>query len=233
MSGSHLKLEGTGAFDAAVHCASVAAAERQQRIKKSYSTSNLASRSRPMAAAEPPLAPRPAADGSHVPSTPAGGAPAARRRLADDPEFRNRSRTFAVPSSRGPAAEGSAAEEAPRQRPRPTASSSLRNLITALRPQRTERDNSAPAAELPGRTISNDTGADQAPAPAQPAEPSSPRSRLGQSAPQLQRVTDEEDLSVPSRRTLSEVHHHTRDRLAMQLDGGSRWEALLVATLVR
>lgn len=41
MSGSHLKLEGMGAFDAAVHCASVAAAERQQKIKKSYSTGNL------------------------------------------------------------------------------------------------------------------------------------------------------------------------------------------------
>jgi hypothetical protein len=38
MSGSHLKLEGMGAFDAAVHCASVAAAERQQKVKKSYST---------------------------------------------------------------------------------------------------------------------------------------------------------------------------------------------------
>jgi hypothetical protein len=35
MSGSHLKLEGMGAFDAAVHCASVAAAERQQRLTKS------------------------------------------------------------------------------------------------------------------------------------------------------------------------------------------------------
>jgi len=43
MSGSHLKLEGMGAFDAAVHCASVAAAERQQKIKKSYSTGNLGS----------------------------------------------------------------------------------------------------------------------------------------------------------------------------------------------
>lgn len=41
MSGTHLKLEGMGAFDAAVHCASVAAAERQQKIKKSYSTGNL------------------------------------------------------------------------------------------------------------------------------------------------------------------------------------------------
>eukprot|EP00879_Flechtneria_rotunda_P004060 GHRR01004303.1.p1 GENE.GHRR01004303.1~~GHRR01004303.1.p1 ORF type:complete len:398 (+),score=163.15 GHRR01004303.1:1263-2456(+) len=43
MSGTHLKLEGMGAFDAAVHCASVAAAERQQKIKKSYSTGNLGS----------------------------------------------------------------------------------------------------------------------------------------------------------------------------------------------
>lgn len=43
MSGSHLKLEGMGAFDAAVHCASVAAADRQQKIKKSYSTGNLGS----------------------------------------------------------------------------------------------------------------------------------------------------------------------------------------------
>lgn len=33
MSGQHLKLEGIGAFDAAVHCASVAAAERQQKLK--------------------------------------------------------------------------------------------------------------------------------------------------------------------------------------------------------
>ncbi|GAX77690.1 hypothetical protein CEUSTIGMA_g5133.t1 [Chlamydomonas eustigma] len=33
MSGQHLKLEGIGAFDAAVHCASVAAAERQQKIR--------------------------------------------------------------------------------------------------------------------------------------------------------------------------------------------------------
>jgi hypothetical protein len=41
MSGQHLKLEGTGAFDAAVHCASVAAAERQHKVKKSYSTGNL------------------------------------------------------------------------------------------------------------------------------------------------------------------------------------------------
>lgn len=31
MSGHHLKLEGMGAFDAAVHCASVAAAERQHK----------------------------------------------------------------------------------------------------------------------------------------------------------------------------------------------------------
>lgn len=43
MSGTHLKLEGMGAFDAAVHCASVAAAERQQKVKKSYSTGNLGS----------------------------------------------------------------------------------------------------------------------------------------------------------------------------------------------
>lgn len=43
MSGSHLKLEGMGAFDAAVHCASVAAAERQQKLKKSYSTGHLGS----------------------------------------------------------------------------------------------------------------------------------------------------------------------------------------------
>ncbi|KAG1675966.1 hypothetical protein FOA52_014210 [Chlamydomonas sp. UWO 241] len=35
MSGRHLKLEGIGAFDAAVHCASVAAAERQQKIRSS------------------------------------------------------------------------------------------------------------------------------------------------------------------------------------------------------
>jgi hypothetical protein len=41
MSGQHLKLEGMGAFDAAVHCASVAAAERQHKVKKSYSTGNL------------------------------------------------------------------------------------------------------------------------------------------------------------------------------------------------
>lgn len=41
MSGQHLKLEGMGAFDAAVHCASVAAADRQQKVKKSYSTGNL------------------------------------------------------------------------------------------------------------------------------------------------------------------------------------------------
>ncbi|KXZ51012.1 hypothetical protein GPECTOR_14g253 [Gonium pectorale] len=33
LSGQHLKLEGIGAFDAAVHCASVAAAERQQKLK--------------------------------------------------------------------------------------------------------------------------------------------------------------------------------------------------------
>eukprot|EP00955_Chlamydomonas_euryale_P032031 335654-Chlamydomonas_euryale.AAC.1 len=31
LSGRHLKLEGVGAFDAAVHCASVAAAERQHK----------------------------------------------------------------------------------------------------------------------------------------------------------------------------------------------------------
>lgn len=35
MSGQHLKLEGVGAFDAAVHCASVAAAERAVRTKPS------------------------------------------------------------------------------------------------------------------------------------------------------------------------------------------------------
>lgn len=33
MSGQHLKLEGTGAFDAAVHCASVAAADRIHKLK--------------------------------------------------------------------------------------------------------------------------------------------------------------------------------------------------------
>ncbi|MEW5300094.1 MAG: hypothetical protein WDW36_003049 [Sanguina aurantia] len=33
MSGQHLKLEGTGAFDAAVHCASVAAADRVHKLK--------------------------------------------------------------------------------------------------------------------------------------------------------------------------------------------------------
>ncbi|KAL6759150.1 hypothetical protein V8C86DRAFT_1787232, partial [Haematococcus lacustris] len=33
MSGQHLKLEGMGAFDAAVHCASVAAAERQLKMR--------------------------------------------------------------------------------------------------------------------------------------------------------------------------------------------------------
>lgn len=38
MSGQHLKLEGIGAFDAAVHCASVAAAERQHKIKSQGST---------------------------------------------------------------------------------------------------------------------------------------------------------------------------------------------------
>jgi hypothetical protein len=55
MSGTHLKLEGMGAFDAAVHCASVAAAERQQKVKKSYSTGNLGS--------TPALANAQAADG--------------------------------------------------------------------------------------------------------------------------------------------------------------------------
>jgi hypothetical protein len=58
MSGTHLKLEGMGAFDAAVHCASVAAAERQQKIKKSYSTGNLGS--------TPALAGGAAADGQHM-----------------------------------------------------------------------------------------------------------------------------------------------------------------------
>ncbi|GBF99335.1 hypothetical protein Rsub_11747 [Raphidocelis subcapitata] len=42
MSGQHLKLEGIGAFDAAVHCASVAAADRQQKIKRSQSASDVA-----------------------------------------------------------------------------------------------------------------------------------------------------------------------------------------------
>lgn len=36
MSGHHLKLEGMGAFDAAVHCASVAAAERQHKAGQRY-----------------------------------------------------------------------------------------------------------------------------------------------------------------------------------------------------
>jgi hypothetical protein len=40
MSGQHLKLEGIGAFDAAVHCASVAAAERQHKIKSTGGGSN-------------------------------------------------------------------------------------------------------------------------------------------------------------------------------------------------
>jgi hypothetical protein len=57
MSGTHLKLEGMGAFDAAVHCASVAAAERQQKVKKSYSTGNLGS--------TPALAANSAADGQN------------------------------------------------------------------------------------------------------------------------------------------------------------------------
>lgn len=39
MSGQHLKLEGIGAFDAAVHCASVAAAERQHKSKSAGGSS--------------------------------------------------------------------------------------------------------------------------------------------------------------------------------------------------
>ncbi|KAI8471650.1 MAG: hypothetical protein J3K34DRAFT_227780 [Monoraphidium minutum] len=44
MSGQHLKLEGVGAFDAAVHCASVAAADRQQKVKRSQSAGDLSGR---------------------------------------------------------------------------------------------------------------------------------------------------------------------------------------------
>lgn len=41
LSGQHLKLEGIGAFDAAVHCASVAAAERHAKYKRHASASQL------------------------------------------------------------------------------------------------------------------------------------------------------------------------------------------------
>ena len=41
MSGQHLKLEGVGAFDAAVHCASVAAADRQQKLRRSQSAGDV------------------------------------------------------------------------------------------------------------------------------------------------------------------------------------------------
>uniref|UniRef100_A0A7S0RQR2 RING-CH-type domain-containing protein n=1 Tax=Chlamydomonas leiostraca TaxID=1034604 RepID=A0A7S0RQR2_9CHLO len=57
MSGQHLKLEGMGAFDAAVHCASVAAAERQHKIRSGGGASSGA----------------PSAAGS--PASSAGGAP--------------------------------------------------------------------------------------------------------------------------------------------------------------
>ncbi|KAF8062971.1 hypothetical protein HT031_003810 [Scenedesmus sp. PABB004] len=124
MSGTHLKLEGMGAFDAAVHCASVAAAERQQKIKKSYSTGN-------MGAAAPALAGAPhgagagggalgrAASNGSLPAAarhphPAAGSPAApaaadrRRRFQDGAEQQQqqqqqrgagRSRSFTVGSS--------------------------------------------------------------------------------------------------------------------------------------
>jgi hypothetical protein len=124
MSGSHLKLEGMGAFDAAVHCASVAAAERQQKIKKSYSTGNLGSTpalcdgSAPRSASSTNMVP--AADAALSPATPpsaagaSAAAPAAQgRRQAfpalqqqQQPRQGTRSRSFSAFSSHGPQSTG-------------------------------------------------------------------------------------------------------------------------------
>lgn len=129
MSGSHLKLEGMGAFDAAVHCASVAAAERQQKIKKSYSTGNLGATTglpadstggRSASINNITAANSPAAGGSPALSAPAtpppaagasAAAPAAEDRRQRFPAQhgvagQQRSRSFSAFSSSGPRSTG-------------------------------------------------------------------------------------------------------------------------------
>lgn len=52
MSGQHLKLEGIGAFDAAVHCASVAAADRQHKLKTGQTEGDVATEGQETATSE-------------------------------------------------------------------------------------------------------------------------------------------------------------------------------------
>jgi hypothetical protein len=125
MSGTHLKLEGMGAFDAAVHCASVAAAERQQKIKKSYSTGNLGatpgmpadSMGRSASINNMPAAGSPTALAAPATPPPAAGASAAAPAAQDRrqrfpaqqpgaPAGQQRSRSFSAFSSSGPRSTG-------------------------------------------------------------------------------------------------------------------------------
>lgn len=150
MSGSHLKLEGMGAFDAAVHCASVAAADRQQKIKKSYSTGNLGANAGlpdgPRSASSNNLPGSPADSSAPATPPPAAGASAAspaaqdrRQRFPAQAASNQRSRSFSAFSSSGPRSTGAE---------RPAAFSNILNLLggTAQAPQGGESAGAGPQA---------------------------------------------------------------------------------------
>uniref|UniRef100_A0A383VPL8 RING-CH-type domain-containing protein n=1 Tax=Tetradesmus obliquus TaxID=3088 RepID=A0A383VPL8_TETOB len=141
MSGTHLKLEGMGAFDAAVHCASVAAAERQQKIKKSYSTGNLGS-TPALAGSEQQqhmgrsasnssipaanLSASPAATAAGLSAAPAGAAQDRRRRFQGQQQQQQRaagrSQSFSVGSA-APSGRSSSGAEPP---------AAFRNILSML-----------------------------------------------------------------------------------------------------
>lgn len=162
MSGQHLKLEGTGAFDAAVHCASVAAADRQQKLKKSSSCSNLMQGSS-SASSSSTASTSAAASGGASGSAGANGRPTPvdrRRRLAD--EHRLRSRTFTQGSRASPRnVDGTAT---------PPPAGGIRTLLGLLgngQQQQQQQQQSAPAARRT-TTESPDNGR-RSPAPAAPS----------------------------------------------------------------
>jgi hypothetical protein len=94
MSGQHLKLEGIGAFDAAVHCASVAAADRQHKIKRSQSATELPAGA--AAGAAPAMGRSPSGSALAPPAGAARRQPAGAAHAAPP---RHRSRSFSARSN--------------------------------------------------------------------------------------------------------------------------------------
>lgn len=107
MSGQHLKLEGIGAFDAAVHCASVAAAERQAKLRTQSSSHIPAQRA---LSAQTIL---PSGPGDERVASPVGPSTPVALRQANQPWNHRRVRSFYSPRSDRPPLPSSGSVPAP------------------------------------------------------------------------------------------------------------------------